>query len=445
MKRRMLAVAITAALGLFLAGPGAAEDLMQIYRDAQQADPALATARANWVATQEKLPQARAGLLPSVSLGATANLNDGRSNIAAEPRAITANSYNNASYTVSATQPIFRYQNLVAYDQAKTTVEQADYTLALVQQDLIIRVAVAYFDILLAHFNIELAEAQKAAVAENLAQSKRNFEVGVATITDTNEAQAKYDSIVASEITTRNEYENRIAALRAIIGRTPKALNRLRPGLEPLPPEPSSPDYWLDRALKENLGVRSAQSTFEIATLEVDRQKAGHYPTLDLVGSFGQGYNSGSLANDFDLNSRNATLGVSLNVPLYQGGLVNSKIREAIALQDSARQALEGARRTAVFSAQTGYVGVTNAVASVKAFEQSVRSADVAYQSNKLGYEVGVRTNLDVLNTQQNVFTARRDLAQAYFFYLIGTLRLKSAIGTLNEQDIEEINRRLTG
>src|SRR5207248_1441065 len=258
---------------------------------------------------------------------------------------------------VSASQPLYRLQSTVAYDQAKQQVSQADYQFSSVQQDLILRVAQAYFDVLLAEFNVDLAVSQKAAVSENLAQAKRNFEVGVATITDTNEAQAKYDSIVAQEISARNDLDNKRTALRAIIGRAPNTLKRLGAGFEPPLPSPNSLDYWVDHA----------------------------------------------------------------------------------------RQNVEVARRAALFNAQTGFTGVNSAAASVKANEQAVNSAQVAYESNKLGQEVGVRTNLDVLNTQQNVFQARRDLAQAYFNYLIGVLRLKSAVGTLNEQDVEEVNRRLQG
>ncbi len=434
----MLAIALAAP-------PLAAEDLIDIYREAQKQDPAIAVARANWQAVQEKVPQAKAGLLPQVALTGSATFNDGRQTIKAEPKSATVNSFGGANYVISASQPIVRYQNLVAYEQSKQLVEQADFTLATAQQDLIIRVAVVYFDVLLAQFNIELAESQKAAVSEQLAQAKRNFEVGVATITDTNEAQAKYDQIVATEIQTRNEYENRLTALRAIIGRAPRDLKKLGPGFDPMPPDPANADFWVDRALKENLGVRIAQYNFDIATLEIDRQKAGHYPTLDLVGTFGNNYASGSLANDFDISGRTATVGVALTLPIYQGGFVDSKVREALALQDSSRQSLEGARRLALFNAQTGFSGVTSAAASVKAFTQAVRSAEVAYESNKLGQEVGVRTNLDVLNTQQNVYSTRRDLAQAYFGYLIGVLRLKSAVGTLSETDLEEINRRLAG
>jgi outer membrane protein len=446
MKQRLLALAVSVALGLALpAGSAAGEDLMQIYREAQRNDPAIAAAKAQWEATQEKLPQARAGLLPSASLAANANYNNYDATIKSDPRVDITRSFGFASATVSASQPLYRQQNLVAYDQAKVSVAQSDYTLSVAEQDLIIRVAVAYFDILLAQFNIELNESQKAAVSEQLAQAKRNFEVGVATITDTNEAQAKYDSIVAQEITTRNEYDNRVTALRAIIGRYPKDLKKLGGGFQPQLPQPNALDFWVDKAMKENLNVRIAQSNYDIAVLEVDRSKAANYPTLDLVASYnGQGSN-GSVSANYNSYSSFGQIGVQFAVPLYTGGFNSSKIREAIALQDRSRQDLEGARRAALFQAQTGFAGVNSAVASVKAFEQAVVSADVALQSNKLGQEVGVRTNLDVLNVQQNVFSTRRDLADAYFKYLIGVLRLKASVGTLTEQDIEDINRQLRG
>jgi outer membrane protein len=206
-----------------------------------------------------------------------------------------------------------------------------------------------------------------------------------------------------------------------------------------------SAEQWVERALNENLAVRIAQATYDIATLEVDRQRAGHLPTLDVVGSFGNSGASGSLANDFNVSSRAATIGLAFALPLYQGGFVESRVREALALQERARQDLEVARRTALFTAQTGYTGVVSAAASVAAFEQALKSAQVAYESNKLGQEVGVRTNLDVLTVQQNVFQTRRDLAQAYFNHILGMLRLKSAVGALTDQDLEAVNRELRG
>jgi outer membrane protein len=446
MKRRLLSFAIPLAVGLALVGrPATGEDLMQIYREAQQNDPAIAAAKAQWLATQERLPQARAGILPSVSLSASTNLNNYDAKVKSDPTVDISRNFGQYGAAVSASQPLYRMQNVIAVDQSKEVVAQAEFVLGTAQQDLILRVAVVYFDVLLAQFNMELAEAQKAAVSEQLAQAKRNFEVGVATITDTNEAQAKYDQIVAGEITTRNEYDNRMTALRAIIGRFPKELKRIGGELVPKAPEPNALDYWVELALKDNLSVRISQATYDIANLEVDRAKAGHYPTLDLVGSLGTQGSNGTVNSGVSSDSRSAAIGLQFALPIYAGGGIESRVREAVALKEKARQDLETARRIALFNAQTGYSGVNSAVASVKAFEQALISAQTAYASNKLGQEVGVRTNLDVLNTQQIVFSTRRDLAQAYFNYLTSQLRLKYAVGALTESDLEAINRQLKG
>ena len=444
MIRNVLATA-SAVAALIVSAPGAGEDLMQVYREAHQNDPGIAAARANWEATQERVPQARAGLLPNVALSASANANYFGTNLDTNPHVGINRNFGLGGLTVSASQPLYRYANGVAYSQAVEQVQQADYTLASARQDLILRVATAYFDVLLAQFNVEVTESQKAAVSEQLAQAKRNFEVGVATITDTNEAQAKYDSIVAQEISARNDLENKRTALRAIIGRAPTDLRKLGPGFEPTLPSPNSLDVWVERALADNLAVRIAQYNADIAALEIERQRAGRLPTVDLVASFNAQAFNATINTSAAGEQHQAAIGVALNVPLYTGGFVDSKVREALALQDAARQNLEVARRNALFSAQTGFTGVTSAAASVKAFEQALVSAQTAYESNKTGQEVGVRTNLDVLNTQQNVFQTRRDLAQAYFNYLLGVLRLKSAVGSLDEADLEDINRRLRG
>ena len=445
MTRSPPVVAVAFVFSLAASAPVSAEDLMQVYREAQRNDPSLAAARANWEATQERVPQARAGLLPNVSLSASTNANYFGTDVDSDPSVRVNRGFGIGGLTVSASQPLYRYANAVAYSQAVQQVEQADFTLASARQDLILRVATAYFDVLLAQFNVELAESQKAAVSEQLAQARRNFEVGVATITDTNEAQAKYDSIVAQEISSRNELENRRTALRAIIGRFPQDLKRLGAGFEPTSPSPNSLDAWVDRALADNLNVRIARYNSEIATLEIERQRAGRLPTLDLVASANAQAGTGSINTNAFNDIRQAAIGLALTVPLYQGGFVESRVREALALQENARQNLEVARRNALFSAQTGFTGVNSAAASVKAFEQALVSAQTAYESNRTGQEVGVRTNLDVLNTQQNVFQTRRDLAQAYFNYLIGILRLKAAVGSLDEQDLEDVNRRLRG
>jgi len=447
-RRRPFAAARGFAFGAalaMLAGAAAGEDLLQIYREAQKQDPTVAAARSLWEATQERVPQARSTLLPQVSAAGQANGNTYDATLNTSPRITTSQQYGLGNLTFSASQPLYRPANVVALDQAREQVTQSDYTLGLAQQDLILRTAVAYFDVLLAEFNIELAVQQKLAVSEQLAQAKRNFEVGTATITDTNEAQARYDSIVATEIQARNDLERRRTALAAIIGRAPKALTRLGRGFEPPLPEPNNVDYWVDLALKQNLQIRFSQSNYEIASLEVDRARAGHLPTLDLVASAGAQASSGSPTTDISGNSRTALFGIVLNVPIYQGGYVTSRVREAISLQDKSRSDLETAKRQAVQNAQDGFYGINSAAAGVKAFEQAVASAEVALQSNILGQEVGIRTNLDVLNVQQNVFQTRRDLANAYFQYLLAVLRLKAAVGSLSERDVEDLNRRLNG
>ena len=449
MLKRALAFVLGAAMAAVVT-PASAEDLLQIYRDALANDPTLASARANWLATQEAVPQARAGLLPSVTLVGNANAQNVYEKLHTDPSLSVTENFPAYNYTVSASQPLYRKQNLVALDQAKQTVGQSDYVLASARQDLIIRVAQAYLDVLLARFNIELTESQKAAVSENLAQAKRNFEVGTATITDTNDAQAKYDQIVAQEISTQNDLDNKLAVLRAIIGRAPKELKPFGGEFAPQPPTPNTLDAWIEAAVRDNPQVRIAQANYDIAVLEVDKQRAGHYPTLDLVANFNQSYagatpsvasSVSSIAND----SHSALIGVQLNVPLYLGGLIDSRVRQAVANQEKARQDLETARRSAQLSAQTAFNGVSSGVAQVTAFEQAVRSAQVSYDSTKLGLEVGVRTNLDVLNQQQQVFQTRFNLAQSYYNFLINGLRLKQAVGTLSDPDVDELNRALAG
>jgi outer membrane protein len=424
-----------------------AEDLVQIYRDAVTSDPVLGSARATWAAAQELVPQARAGLLPAVNLQGNANEQDFNEQLHSDPTVTFHERYPSYNYIVSASQPLYRPQNSIALSQARQQVGQADYTLGSIQQDLIVRVIQAYLDVLLARFNIELTKSQKAAVSENLAQAKRNFEVGTATITDTNDAQAKYDQIGAQEISAQNDLDNKLAALRAIIGRPPKELKGFDRKFQPELPVPNALDPWVEKAIQENYQVRIAQANLDIATLEVDRQQAGHYPTVDLVASFNQGYAgaaaSAALTGAFANDNRLGIVGVQLNVPLYQGGAISSRVRQAISNQEKARQDLEFARRNAQLLAQTSFAGVTNGVAQVKAFEQALASAQVSYDSTKLGLEVGVRTNLDVLNQQQQVFQTRFNLAQSYYNFVINDLRLKQAIGTLTDVDVEQVNRDL--
>jgi outer membrane protein len=287
-------------------------------------DPVLASAPASW-RTQKNVPQARGSCCRTWSRR-HATYEDFYEKIHVDPSPTIREGFPQTGYTVSASQPLYRPQNSIALSQARQQVGQSDFVLSSAQQDLIIRVTQAYFDVLLARFNIELTESQKAAVSENLAQAKRNFEVGTATITDTNDAQAKFDQIVAQEIAARTDLDNKLAALRAILGRLPRDLKRFGGRFDPRLPSPNALEPWIDQALSQNLQVRIAQANFDIASLEVDRQRAAHYPTIDLVASFNQGYAGGSASTQLSSSAassgwRNRCATQRATLP---GGAINS-------------------------------------------------------------------------------------------------------------------------
>jgi outer membrane protein len=439
---RRLEVALALA-GLMAAAPACAEDLLEIYREAVARDPVLASARASWLATQERLPQARSALAPQVSASGNATATTGAFYANTSPSFNQRNEYGGLNLAVSASQPLYRKQSLIAVDQAKQQLEQSDLVLLQQQQDLIIRVAQAYFDVLLAQDTLKVVDALKAATTLSLEQAKRNFEVGVATITDTNEAQARYDQILAQEIAAQNDLNNKRAALRQIIGRLPRELKPLGPGFQVRLPEPMVLDHWSQRAFGGNYGVRISQVGYDISTLEVDRLRAAREPTVDLFGSLSAGYNNGSLAVAYDTWSRQAQIGVQVAVPLYTGGFIDSRVREALATQDRTRQDLESARRVAVLQAQQSFLGVTSGAAQVRALEQAVESGRTAVASNRLGQEVGVRTNLDVLNVEGQLAQTARDLAAARYSFLLNALRLWQAVGELDEEKLTRVNAAL--
>lgn len=433
-------VALLAASGLALSAQAA--DLMGIYRDALASDPVYQAARAQYQANVEKLPQARAGYLPFVSGSANAyrnyNERDGTDDL----------DYSTRGYSVSLSQPIFRLGNWIAISQAEKVMLQAEATLATSGQDLIVRVAQAYFDVLLAQDNVALSDAQKRAISEQLAQAKRNFEVGTATIVDTLEAQARYDQAVAKEVLDANDLEVKKRALQQLIGKVPEGLKPLGEKLDLQRPKPDNIEEWVTAANDSSLAVAVAKAAYEIASQEIDRAKSGHYPTLDLNAVYN--YNktpASSLGEAFtgaSVTSKNAQVGVVLSVPIFAGGGTQSRVREAIALRDRTQQDLENTQRTVAQAVRQNFLAVTNGIALVRALEQALASTQSQLESSILGRDVGVRTSVDVLNAQQQVFQGRRDLQQARYAYLLNTLRLKAATGTLTEGDLEQVNRSLS-
>ncbi len=439
MRSRPSALRLSVLAGLAcLSFQAASADLLQVYREALANDAQYAAARATAEAGREKLPQGLAGLLPVIGATAGSVWNENRYRMAGQPA--WNKDYNTHSYNVSLTQPLFRWQNVVQYGQAKWQVVQTEAVFAQAAQDLILRVAQAYFDVLYAQENLAAVRASKQAIAQQLAQAKQNFEVGTATITDTHEAQSRFDLASAQELAGENDLEVKRYALRVIVGKELGELARLRVDATLLPPQPASMEPWVVAAENDSFQVQAQQAALEVAQREIERMRAGHYPTLDVVANYGKSDSALSISSDTSLETGTRNIGVQLSIPIYQGGAVNSRTREAIANRSAALAGLENVRRTATLNARQSYLGVVNGLAQVQALNAALVSSVSALESNKLGYEVGVRINIDVLNAEQQVYVTRRDLAKARFDTLLAQLKLKAAVGTLEEGDLEQIN-----
>jgi outer membrane protein len=325
------------------------------------------------------------------------------------------------------------------FEQAKSQVAQSDAVFAAAAQDLILRVAQAYFDVLLAQNTVELAAAQLVALGQQLEQAKRNFEVGTATITDTHDAQARFDLTVSGEIAAKNDLEIKKSALAQVIGRAAPPLLTVGPRFTLSEPEPKRLEAWVNEAQASNLQIVISQAALEFAVQEVERNRAGHLPTLDAFATYSDTGAGAGVANLTGIDTTNKIIGLQLSVPLYQGGIVNSRVREALANEEKARQDLENARRSAELATRQAFLGVTSGLAQVKALDAALVSSQSSLDSTKLGQEVGVRTQVDVLNAQQLVFSTRRDRAQAVYVYVMSLLRLKGAVGKLSEDDLARI------
>ena len=441
--RRPLGIALCLAL---LAAPAAVfgEDLLQVYRDAKDYDAQYASARFALDAGREKTAQGNAQYRPSVGL--TAGTTRTKQNLESSNPLLFPSSdrqYRTNAYQLTLTQPLWRRQNFLLADEAEWQVKQAESNFGQAGQDLMLRVSQAYFDVLASQDSLTLVGAQKAAISEQLAQAKRNFEVGTATITDTHEAQARYDLIVAQELAAQNDLENKRQALFQLTGKQYGALKPLRPQIVLGGPDPANMQTWVEMAEKQSYPVQILEATAEVAQLEAKRASGAHHPTLDFVATYGYTNQSGTALTAIGSDVTVSTLGVQLAVPIYQGGALNSREREAAANYNKAREDLQAARRSAALTARQSYLGVQSGQAQVKALEQALVSSQSALDSNKLGYEVGARINIDVLNAQQQLYSTMRDLALARYNTITGLLKLKAAAGSLREEDLEGVNRAL--
>ncbi|MDQ5910562.1 MAG: outer membrane protein [Pseudomonadota bacterium] len=419
---------IVVALG---GSPAAAEDLLQVYRQAQDSDPVLKAAAATQQASQEALPQARALLLPSLDGSVQGGKDFGTNDASAgSSRDYSFDTYN---YSVSLNQPIYNRGNQVQQRLAKSTIDKADVDFRNTQSDLILRVAQGYFGVLIALDSLTFATAEKNAFARQLEQANRRFEVGLATITDVYDAQASFDGAVSREISAINALADAREQLRQLTGLEYARLSILSEKMPLSLPNPQNPEEWVGMALANNLELLSAGFSVDQARENINVQKAGHYPTLGLNVSSAM-YNPGEL--DTTLNRVN----LQLAIPLYSGGAVSSRSRQAAYTYESSRQQLENLQRDTIRVVRDAYRGQETAISQIKAMNQTRISTRSALEANQAGYEVGTRTIVDVLNAERSVYQAERDYASARYNYILNFLTLRQAAGQLSEADLTEIN-----
>ncbi|HSV53838.1 MAG TPA: TolC family outer membrane protein [Burkholderiaceae bacterium] len=421
-----------------------ADNLSAIYDKAAQRDPVFASARRALEIVQERLPQARAGLLPTVSLNSGVNRQLGEASFNHEP--FVERGVRNWSWNLQLNQPLWRKANWVAYDQAQSQLEVAQAQFKLAQQDLMLRAAQAYFDVLTSQESLRVAQAQVSAVQLQLELAKRNFEVGVATVTDVHEATARNDLSRAQQVVALNDLEVKRAELQKLLGEMIPPLASLRPEISLPRPLPENAQTWATDASLQNPLVHAQLAAWTVARKEVDKSHAAHWPTLDLVASRGNSFASGALGSPANIATRVATnqIGLQLNVPLYAGGGVQAKVREAAAAAARAHDDLEAARRQVAAAAQQAFSGVVNGHAQIEALASAVRSSKSAVDANKIGYRIGTRINIDVLNAEQQLYAAQRDLFKARAETILQGLRLKAAAGILEEADLRAVDQLLT-
>ncbi|NOT84652.1 MAG: TolC family outer membrane protein [Methylococcaceae bacterium] len=419
------------------------QSLLDTYNQALGHDPTLASALSANKAAQEIIEQGKALYRPIVNFNAGANIS--RTDISFSGTGVPfrggVQSFEGYQYGLEARQPLYRKQNLVQMEQSQTQVSLADKQLHLSQQTLILRTTQVYFEVLIAQDKIDLLNAQKAAIASQLEQAKANYDAGNATITDVNEAQARNDLIVAQLLGANNDFEIAKRGVKAITGAMPQKLATVKTDLKPHTVKQSL-DKWLDVATQNNLNIQIQQDAAKFSAQEIERAQAGHLPTLDAVASYNEQYANGS-AWGFGSDQSTATIGVQLQIPLYQGGATSSRIRQATLNKQKALDDVDIARRQTELETQRAYLNLNTSIAQVQAYEQALNSSQSQVDSTSTGYDVGVRTSVDVLNAQQQLFAAKRDLLQARYHYLVNIIQLKAASGVIAEADLADINQQL--
>jgi outer membrane protein len=420
---------LVSAMALAFCGVAHGQSLLELYDAARGFDANYQSVQAQFEATRLKSSQAQAKLGPTGSL----SVNLSKNNINYDPKQGSSNYdrfYGTNAATVTASQPLYRPADKAEVAQSSLQMQVVQEQLAAAEQELMVRVSQAYFDVLAAQDTVTFVQAQKTAVAEQLASAKRNFEVGTATITDTREAQAGFDLVTAQEIAAQNDLQVKKLALDQVVGKTGTQPKSLAVKAEPSPLNPSQVDEWVSMSAEKNPTLRQAVIGLQVSELETQKAKAGLKPTVDFQLSHS--------------STTNLTTGaVVLSWPFYTGKALDNRVRETLSLTQKAQADLDAATRTVAQNTRSAFFGVMSGVSQVKALQAAVESSQVALEANKLGYSVGVRINMNVLDAQSKLFDTKAKLAKARYDVLMGSLRLRQVSGTLQLQDLQGINNLL--
>jgi len=438
------ALPLAAAVMMAFATHAQAQSLVEMYDAARGYDAGFISAKAQFEANLAKANQTLGGILPNIAMSVSSAKTDFKSQLRSTPNTVAEKDLETRTVSATLVQPIYRPAAWAAYKQGGSLLQQAAAQFEAAEHDLLIRVTQGYFDVLVGEDNLALLNAQRTAVGEQLASAKRNFEVGTATITGVRDAQARFDLTNAQTIAAENDLRIKRLALDLLVGLNDAKPKRLLQINQLIATPKEDVNQWVSQAETTSPAIRQAQLALEVASLEVDKATAGHKPTLDAQMNYVRTENiKGTAISDLQTNVFTPSVGVVLNVPLFAGFTTMYRIKETVALETKARSDLENARRATAQATRSAYFGLVSGLSQVKAYEAAEASSQSALDANKLGYSVGVNINIDVLNSQSQLYQTKRDLAKARYDVLVTNLKLRQAAGTLTPADLQPINALL--
>jgi outer membrane protein len=442
--RRLNARLVLFAYCLALAARAYSQDLVAVYQLAEQNDPTLAGERYSLDASREKIPEARSALFPALASNGQVGRSGGPVTYTDTPT--VDRTFNTLGWTVQLTMPLLRAANVAAYRQSHAQFAQAQAQYGLAEQDLIIRVTQAYFDVLVAEESLAAADAEVQATEEQRALAHRSFEKGVVSVTDVDEATSRAELATSGRLSAQTDVQVKRAALEKITGSAPSALAGLRSDAVLRPPDPDDVSLWVTRASEDNPAVLAQRSAVEVARLDVQKARMARLPSVDAIASYGRDFSSGNDTNpiDYATNARIKQGGIQFTLPILDGGGMHAQIAEAMAHQRKAEAGLEAARRQAALDARTAYQAVVSGIAQIRALRAAIDASINSVKGNQAGYKLGLRINSDVLDAQRQRYAAERDLAKSRYDTVLQGLKLKAAAGVLQSTDVSGVNGMLT-